>query len=153
MLFLCSRSKRFSRRVILPDTLSNVSTVVLTVISSTFSKGNGWLQPFFSFMIMFRKVVSDPYRSRLYQRSVLQSSSSTTTDRAAVAKKSFQPGTLCVSFLGAVFDIYRLSPYDVGPQCAMQLCDKLFIYQRRTAIFKCNRVVKLVCIQKAQQFP
>jgi hypothetical protein len=130
MPFSCSRSKSLSRRVILPDTRCKVSTVVFTVISSTFSKGNGWLHHFFGSLIKFRKVVSDPYLSRFYQRYALQSYSSTTTDKAAIAKKSFQPGTLCVSSSGAVFDIYGLSPYDVGPQCAMQLCDKLFISQR-----------------------
>jgi hypothetical protein len=48
-------------------------------------------------------------------------------------------------FSGAtLFDIYPMSPYDEGSQCAMQLCHTLFISQSRkqNATFKCNRVVR-----------
>ena len=44
----------------MPDGRIKVSTVVSTVISSTFSKGNGWLQHFFSSMMRFRNVVFGP---------------------------------------------------------------------------------------------
>ena len=52
---------------------------------------------------------SDPCPSRSCLCLVLRSSLPTTTEKAAVAKKSFQPATRCKSSSGATFDTYLLS--------------------------------------------
>jgi hypothetical protein len=58
----------------------------------------------------------------------LQSSSSTTTDNTAVAKKSLQP-TKRYKVSSGVICRHLSCPHDLGLQCAMQLCHTLFSSQ------------------------